>query len=152
RAEWGLEKLPFLAVLSELTSRMSTEGFHPDFSAIVEWLNASGKRDERVVELPDEWLREQSTGHAFDQRLCVCSPDLMLQARSVEHVNRGEYQWVIGEVHCCTQGMSNLLYFHPQRDEQIAEVREALKALPNGEFLANVVLKQRAGKSFFVEM
>jgi hypothetical protein len=152
REEWGQEKLPFLAVLSELTSRMSSEGFHPDFSDIVERLNASGKRDQRVVELPDEWLREQSAGHAFDQRLCVCSPDLMLQARSVEHVNRGEYQWVIGEVHCCTQGMSNLLYFHPQREAQIAEVREALKALPNGEFLANVVLKQRAGKSFFVEM
>lgn len=148
----GLEKLPFLAVLSELTNRMSTEGFHPDFSSFVQQLAASGQLDQKVVELPDSWLKEQTSGHEIDRRLCVCSPDIMLQAKSLEHVNRGEYQWVIGEVHCGTQGMSNLLYFHPQREEHITEVREALKALPNGEFLANVVLKQRAGKSFFVEM
>lgn len=152
KEEWRCEKIPFLAVLSELTRRMSAEGFHPDSSSLIRQLAANGELEQKVIELPESWLKGQISDHGLDQHLCVCSPDIMLQAESVEHVHQGEYQWVIGEVHYGTQGMSNLLYFHGQREEHIAEVREALRSLPNGEFLANVVLKQRAGKSFFVEM
>jgi hypothetical protein len=145
-------KLPFLAYLAELTDRMNLRDFEPDFSSLVQELSATGKREERIVELPDTWLKQQVTGLSFDERLCFCAPDIMLQAQSVEHVARGEFQWVIGEVHYGTQGMSNLLYFHPQREQFIANVRDTLKSMHHGEALCNVVLKQRAGKSFFVEM
>jgi hypothetical protein len=150
----GLDRVPlltFLLALKEHAFEIDLGEKSPS-KLLANWVSMQTLQKSKKIELQDEWIQEQIRSSSFHKHLCVTSPDLMLQAENLEKIEQGDFQWVIGEVHWGTQGMSNLLYFHPNRNQWIKEVTQSMKSLPNGKHLVNVVLKQRAGKNFFVEM
>lgn len=65
---------------------------------------------------------------------CYHSPDLMLAARDVAAINRGEYEVVLGELHMAMNSLSSALFLeqHPSRD---ALSRAVEFDLPRGRVL-----------------
>ncbi|WP_308721756.1 lantibiotic dehydratase [Paenibacillus polysaccharolyticus] len=150
----GSQQVPFLVFLLALQQQrfqLEVEGASPS-ELLKKWVDEEELQHSRVVELKEEWVENVIDLPEAEQYLCVTSPDVMIQAKSIDEINKGNFQWIIGEVHWGTQGMSNLLYYHPNRDPWIKEVKQAIESLPNGKHIVNVVLKQRAGKNFFLEI
>jgi hypothetical protein len=62
----------------------------------------------------------------------LASPDLMIAARSLEALNRGELTIVMAELHDNATLWDTLMYFHPERDDVERHLRAAL--IESGEF------------------
>lgn len=150
----GSQQVPFLVFLLALQQQrfqLEVEGASPS-ELLQKWVDEEELQQSRVIELKEEWVENVIDLPEAEKYLCVTSPDVMIQAKNIDEINKGNFQWIIGEVHWGTQGMSNLLYYHPNRDQWIREVKQAIESLPNGKHILNVVLKQRAGKNFFLEI
>ncbi|MDQ0656011.1 hypothetical protein QF041_000778 [Paenibacillus sp. W2I17] len=143
--------LVFLLALQQQKFQLELQGESPS-EHLQKWITEENLQQSKVIELKDEWVEHVIELPEAEQYVCVTSPDIMIQAESIDEINQGNFQWIIGEVHWGTQGMSNLLYYHPNRDKWIKEATQAIESLPNGKQIVNVVLKQRAGKNFFLEI
>jgi hypothetical protein len=71
------------------------------------------------------------------------SPDLMLAAKDLAALARGDYQLVLGEVHQFLAMWGSQLLFDRDRDGVLAETAAMLGALPNYEGLATVLHTRR---------
>lgn len=83
-------------------------------------------------------------------QMLLGSPDVMLAAPDPPAIARGDYRWVIGEVHWGLQLCSNLLCFHPE--SLMSGIRARLRELPGYKEMANLVLRKRYGKMFYQEV
>lgn len=83
----------------------------------------------------------------------MASPDLFLSAPSIEALNAGVYQIVIGEVHYSAQVWCHFLAFSDQlqKFEQFFEEHAHATLLDSGRVCATVVHRRQQGKTFPLE-
>jgi len=85
-----------------------------------------GRRDYRSVELREKVAAAFDAPHAGWSHARYHSPDVMLSAESAEAVRRGDYQFVLGEIHLALNTLSASLQVeqHPE-PEQLFRALEA---------------------------
>jgi hypothetical protein len=84
------------------------------------------------------------------ERNCHLSPDIMLSAPDLEHLRRGDYQVVLGEIHQVFYAWGSQLYFWPRREAAEAEMAEHVQRMADYEGLATV-LNERQHKGLLHE-
>jgi len=81
---------------------------------------------------------------------CHLSPDIMLAAPDLDHVRRGDYQVVLGEIHQVFYAWGSQLYFWPERSAAEAEMAAHVASMAEYRGIATV-LNERQHKGLLHE-
>src|ERR671925_60914 len=139
-------RVPFGRLLAELAPELRGEpGLTLDrvratmqakATAILEPQRAeAGRRELRFEEVADRWRSEFAAPAPGWAAAYLHSPDLLLAAADAEAVERGDFLWVLGEVHVAVNTLENRSFV--LNEEQPGAVAELLEFV--GELLSFLV-------------
>lgn len=142
----GEKEIPYVHFIRKI-NEMDQEGkidyrddiyheFHQKLRDLV-----TGKREKNVVRLTREDLGDLFSHDVGDS--LHTSPDLMIAAKNLEGILRGDYQIVLGEVHQFVSMWGSQFLFDSDREAVEREIEQVIRGLPAYRKLATILNTRR---------